>query len=263
MIPRRTPDWIRPAVLAIVSLATAAALAAPDSIDSVEKAAGDWVKMRVETARLNSEWSSQRELLESLVASTKERAGALETQRDYLRSKTAEERNEIAAATEANRKSAAAMQDAESSSRALAEKVAALRRRLPPRLSSALDLPYRSLAAENLGASDRMQFVMTILNRCVEFNRVITADEELVSVDGKNTQLLPVVYWGLSHGYAYDRVSRQAWLGRPDGDGWKWSPVANGPAAIERLEAIAQGKAEPAFIVAPAQLSHLESTGTR
>jgi len=52
--------------------------AEPTALESVEKAAGEWVKVRAETARLETEWETTRPLLESTVSGLQERAQALE-----------------------------------------------------------------------------------------------------------------------------------------------------------------------------------------
>ena len=62
-------------------------LAAADSIDTVEKSAVDWAKIRAETVRLQTEQQSERELLQSTVAALRERVRLLEEKRDSLAAK--------------------------------------------------------------------------------------------------------------------------------------------------------------------------------
>ena len=147
---------------------------AADSIESVEKAATEWVKVRAETTRIQSDWASQQELLGSTVKALVERAQSLEAKRDSLRAKTAKDREEIEVARNRNQATAAEIQLAETHVTDLRERLIRLRPSLPPRLSAALELPYRSLAATDAGFSEHMQATMTILNRCVQFNRIIT-----------------------------------------------------------------------------------------
>ena len=73
----------------LASLCTALHAAEAPSLEAVEKSAGDWLKVRAETARLETEWVTQRQLLDSMVHGLDERAQTLETKRDYLRVKTA------------------------------------------------------------------------------------------------------------------------------------------------------------------------------
>jgi len=250
-------SWFAPLLLAGPVLA-----AAPDPVETVEKAAADWVKVRAEVTRIETEWSTQQRLLDSSLSGFGERATALEAKRDFLLSKTAADREEIAGLEVADKASAAGLQATEAQLQTMSARLLGLRASLPPRLSAALDLPYKSLAGSGLTVGERMQLVMTVLNRCTQFNRAITCEEELLTVTGGATpQLLEVVYWGLSHGYALDRTAGKAWFGSPGPQGWQWEPLPDGAAAVARLVTIYRGKAEPAFVEVRGRLKNL-SAGT-
>ena len=79
----------------------------------MEKAATEWVKTRAETARLQSDWTAQQELLESTVRALTERAQALEEKRDSLKAKTAKDRDEIETARSKNQTTATGLQAVE------------------------------------------------------------------------------------------------------------------------------------------------------
>jgi hypothetical protein len=229
--------------------------AAPDPLETVEKAAADWVKTRAEAARLDTEWNEQQRLLESMVNGFAERAATLEAKRDFLRAKTAKDREDMAALQAANQAGTAGLDAAEARLKAMDARMVELRPSLPPRLSEALELPYRSLAGSAVPLGERMQLTMTVLNRCMQFNRSITSEEELLAPDGGPGQrLLEVIYWGLSHGYALDRAAGKAWFGAPGPQGWHWEPLADGAAPVARLIAVYQGKTEPVFVEVPARV---------
>ena len=229
-------------------------------IESVEKAAGDWVKVRAETSRIQIEWTTQRQLLESTVNGLTERAQTLEAKRDFLQIKTAKDRDEFAKLESANNASAAGMQATEAQLKAMGVRLLQLRPFLPPRLSAALALPYKTLAETDLKVSERLQATMTVLNRCTQFNRSINFEEELLNPGGdKNAQLLEVIYWGLSHGYALDRAKGGAWFGSPGAAGWQWESVPDGAKPVAALIAIYQSKGEPEFVEVPARLKNAPS----
>jgi hypothetical protein len=236
---------------------------AADSIESVEKAATEWVKTRTETARLSGDWASQQELLESTVNALKERAQSLEEKRDALKAKTAKDREEIETAQERNQTAAAGMRAADAHLNELRTRVVQLRPSLPPRLSEALELAYRSLAATDQGPSERMQATMTVLNRCVQFNRTITSGDEILSIEGESgAKSYETIYWGLSHGYALDRAAGKAWLGSPGPKGWRWEAHAEATREVVGLIAVFKDKAEPGFTPVPAKLAHSASPST-
>jgi Protein of unknown function (DUF3450) len=236
---------------------------AADSIESVEKAATEWVKTRAEAARLQSEWNSQQELLASTVKALNERAQTLEEKRDSLKAKTAKDRDEVETAQKKNLTAAADLQAAETHLTELRDRLIQLRPSLPPRLSEALELAYRSLAAADLGSSERMQATMTVLNRCVQFNRTITYTDEVLTLEGESgAKSYEVIYWGLSHGYALDRTARKVWLGSAGPKGWRWEAHAEAAPQVVDLIAVFKDKAEPEFAPVPAQLAHSFSQST-
>jgi len=95
-----------------------------------------------------------------------------------------------------------------------------------------------------------------VLNRCAQFDRVVTAGEDVLTLEGESgAKSLDVIYWGLSHGYAIDRSTRKAWLGRPGAGGWRWEPAPDAYARVAHLLDIARDRADPAFVVVPAQVT--------
>jgi len=229
--------------------------AAPDPIETVEKAATDWVKTREETVRLESDWATQRELVESTITALQERAARLEDNRDNLKAKTAKDRGELEAMQARNQAAADGLQTVEARLKVMSEKLIQLRPSLPPRLSEALEMSYRSLASPDLGLAERGQLTLTMLNRCAQFNRTVTCGEEVLTIEGEGgAKSLEVIYWGLSHGYALDRMDGKAWFGSPGPQGWRWEACPNAARQVTELIAIYNDKAEPVFVTVPARL---------
>lgn len=242
--------------MAFVFLAPAARTSGADSLDQVDQLARDWVKLRVETTQIDTAWRSERELLESTLAALKERATLLEEKRDLARAKTAQGREELEALRAKHQAAAGDLRACEARAKALTEQLVALRPSLPPRLSDALEMSYRSLAAPELPFGERMQLAMNVLNRCAQFNRVVTAGEDVLTLEGEPTaKSLDVIYWGLSRGYAIDRAARKAWLGGPGAGGWRWEPTPEAYERVVRLLAMARDQADPGFVVVPAQVA--------
>ena len=239
----------------LASLCLVALRAETTPLDSVEKSAGEWLKVRAESSRLETEWNTQRQLLDSIVHGLDERAQSLEVKRDYLRAKTAKDRDDLAKLAAANQTTSAGLRTVEEQLIALSPKLLQLRSSLPPRLSTALELSYKSLAAPDLSLSQRMQLTMTILNRCQQFNRSIICEEEILQLGGDGAERqLEVIYWGLSHGYALDRPKGQVWYGSPGSEHWQWEQIPDAAARVAKLMAVYRGKAEPEFIEVPIRL---------
>lgn len=234
-----------------------------DPVDTLARLSLEWVKTRAETARIETDWASQHERLNSTVKAFEEQARELEAKRDLLKSKTAKDRSELEQQEVENQRLAAQLKGLERHLKSLGEQLAKLRPRLPPRLSQALELPLLSLADPDLPVAERMAHTMTVFNRCVQFNRTITLGEEIVAAPGEATpKLLQTVYWGLSHGYAYDKAARKAWFGAPGTDGWQWTVCAESEAAIRELIGTFDEKAEPKYVPVPAAAGRLVEHAT-
>ena len=181
------------------------------------------------------------------------RAGELEAKRDLVKARTAKERGDLDDIEVQNQRLADQLGRMEAHLKATDERLASLRPQLPPKLSQALELPFRSLTDPNLTPSERIAHTMTVVNRCMQFNRSITLGEEIVAASGEaKPKLLQTVYWGLSHGYAYDKIGRKAWIGARGPEGWKWTPCPESERSIRAMIATFDEKAEPQFVAVPA-----------
>ena len=248
---------LRPAILGLLSIVCPAAITAraADPIREVGQTATEWVKTRAETVRIETAWTQERVLLASTINGLKERAINLEDKRDHVLSTTAEGRAEQATLAA---KLAASQEDlrlTETRLLALTDKVLRLRSQLPPRLSDALEMSYRTLAGNAASPGERMQQIMTVLNRCAQFNLTISEGDETLTLPGEpGPKSLDVIYWGLSHGYALDRAGQKAWLGTPGASGWQWEPVADAAPGVAALLAIRRDDADPQLVRVPARL---------
>ena len=227
-----------------------------ESIETVEKAAGEWARVRAETARLESDWAWQKETMDASLTALKERVRKLDQRRELLEAEAAADAGKsgnLAAKTAAARQ---AMTEVEKRERIVVEKLVALRPWLPPRLSAALELPYRSAVDQALAPAERMQHAMVVFHRCTQFNKTVTYGEEVLTMaDDPNPRLLEVIYWGVSHGYALDRVGHKAYFGHPTKEGWSWEAQPTIADAVSRLIEVHQEKLAPVFVEVPVELS--------
>ncbi len=228
---------------------------AADPIQEVGATASEWVKTRAETVRIETDWARNRSLLTGTIGALKERADRLQEQRDLLFAGTAEQRGEEADLTARLVRSRENLKTTETRLQELTARVLKLRPALPPRLSDALDLSYRSLAGNEASPSERMQLVMTVLNRCAQFNLTITQGDETLTLPGEaGPKSVEVIYWGLSHGYALDRAAGKAWLGTAADGAWAWQVLDGAAPAVTRLLAIRRDESDPSLVTVPARL---------
>jgi hypothetical protein len=243
-------------MLVLMLLVPAPWIVAADPLEEVDQSAREWVKLRVETTRLDTAWRSERELVESTLTALKERAALLEEKRDLAKARTAQDRAEFDALRAKSLSAGEDLRACEARLQVLTGKLAALRPNLPPRLSEVLEMSYRSLAAPGLPFGERLQVAVNVLNRCAQFNRLVTAGEDMLALEGEPTaKSFEVIYWGLSHGYALDRAGHKTWIGMPGPGGWRWEPSPDAFAQVVELLAVARDKADPAFVVVPATVA--------
>jgi len=240
---------------ATLALALTDGVKAADPIRDVGKITAEWIQTRGEINRVENAWTQDQVWLNSTLTALKEQKERLQEKRDRLFAATAEERAELA---NLNTKLAAAkdsLQVTEARLQKLTEQILRLRPRLPPRLSEALEMSYRTLAAKESSPGERMQVAMTVLNRCAQFNLSIDQGDEILTLPGETSpKSLEVVYWGLSHGYALDRPAGKAWLGTPGPDGWRWEALDGAAPAVAALLAIRRDDAEPRLVMVPTRL---------
>lgn len=251
-------------LIVLVLLAPSPRAIAADPLDEVDHSAREWVKLRVEATRLDTAWRAERELVESTLAALKERAALLEEKRDLAKAKNSQDAAEADALRAKNQSAGEDLQACAVRLQAITAKLAALRPNLPPRLSDALEMSYRSLAAPELPFGERLQIAVNLLNRCAQFNRLVTTGEDVLTLEGEpSAKSLEVIYWGLSHGYAVDRSGRKAWLGSPGPGGWRWVPQPDAFAPVVELLAIARDQADPAFVAVPAAVAKSVNASAR
>jgi hypothetical protein len=226
------------------------------SLDDVQKSVTEWVRVRAETARIEDDWTWQQMLMQSTLDALQERTRQLEAQRTELEARTGEEQRDTADLMARRQALKDAQAQAANHLKLLGERLARMRAWLPPRLSVALELPYRSLANPDADASERMRYAMVILDRCVQFNRTVNAGEEMITAANGEKRLMEVVYWGLSHGYALDRSGNEAYLGAPTQSAWAWTTLLDMAPQVARLINASLDKSEPAFVILPAQAIH-------
>jgi len=250
----RTPVWTGLVFTLLLPLGSRAGAA--ESIETVQKAASEWAKLRTETVRLQTDWQWQRDTLESSLSALKARITTLEQERDTIQATIKQEGAGSLDLTARNKEANDAMTVIEQRLRQLTEQFVKVRAFLPPRLSLGLELPFRSIQDEKLGPAERMQYLVTIFNRCSAFNKSITLGEEPLALDGgENARLLEVIYWGLAYAYALDRAGNKAYYGHPGKDGWTWEPRPETAADVARMIEINQETDDPVFVDVPAQVS--------
>jgi len=244
---------MRSCLVSVLITAVCAHAHAADPLEETRRLSIEWVRLRAEAARLESDWTVEKALLEASNKAMEARIAALEERRDSLRELRSKDLSEEARIAEQNKQADVAMRQAGEGLAELVGRLESLRPQLPPRLSAALELPYQSLRDAALPPGERMQLVMTILNRSLQFNRTLTYSEEAVVVDAAapKGRVLRVLYWGLAQAYGLDSATGKAYRGASFRGGWAWTELPGAGPQVERLLAVHLEKGEPEQILVP------------
>ena len=255
---RNHPARRRPAVVLpfLILASLPQLLPAAESLATVQQAASEWANLRAETVRLQTDWQWQRDTLEASLSALQARIATLERERDTIRATIQRESGSSSSIEEKNAAAQEAIAAIEERLETFLVQLDRTRPFLPPRLSEALELPFRSIRDAELGPAERVQHLITIFNRCSLFNKSITVGEEALALDGsERPRLHEVIYWGLAYGYALDRSGDKAYFGHPGEEGWVWELRANAAATVAQLLTIHEEQGDPAFVEIPTQVT--------
>ncbi len=228
---------------------------ASDTVGSVQRAATEWARLRVELSKLHSDWHAQRAALDAAIEAMQARVASLESEAGRLESEIRAEGAAPGVEDPENLRAREVFESATRRTDATVQRLVALRPFLPPRLSGGLELPFRSIQDGTLGTAERIQHLATILGRCAAFNRTFTLAEQELLLDGSDrARLLEVLHVGLSHAYAYDRAQHLAYLGRPGPAGWRWEATPAAADAVEGMIAVFHQERDPGILLGPVQI---------
>lgn len=105
-------------------------------------------------------------------------------------------------------------------------------------------------ATTKVTAPERFQNIIGILNELTRANNEINVSYEVHELAGGKPSEVQAIYIGLAQAY-YVSGGREAGIGRPTADGWKWEPSKAVAGDLVMALEILQGKHSPAFVSLP------------
>lgn len=253
LTPRLLRSRTRLLVGGLITCAINSVVAA-ETLEDLQKAASALAQTRSETTQLVADWSWQRDAMQSSIDALEEQTRLLEDRRAFLEAKHSADDQKARELSDDVASARTRLDAFEKHLEELTAKVLEMRSQLPPRLSRAIELPCRSLADPDISPGERMQYLTNVWKRCLEFNHAISLAEETIQIEGQPTpRVLEVMYWGAGLGYALDRNSDTAYLGRPGPAGWTWEAKPELASRVSKLIAIYHDQADPEYISMPVQ----------
>ena len=228
---------------------------AVEDLETVQDTARKWIDLRLKTSELESDWAWQKDLLQSMQETLQFKIKQYQENEALLSAQIASETQKVEQTREQVDLLNKELAILEQHNQELIEKLLHIRKFLPPRLSDSLDLAYTSLSDPDCSTGEIMQLVVTVLNRCMQFNNRITYSEEIFNNESDSgMHVLTVLYWGLSHAYALDKATGKTYIGKPAKDGWQWIPDQDIGPEVDQLIAVFNEKIDPVLVKVPVQI---------
>lgn len=231
-----------------------------ETVESVHRVALEWARIQEERHRIETEWRHERDLLEGTARALQERIKELESKQRLIEERTALIRADAVREKEQNAALSQSVQTLSERLQHIGNELLGLRPMLPPRLDRALEFAFAGLEDESRSPGDRMQTLITIFNRCAEFNSTITLSEEALAVENSAERVMEVLYWGLAQAYALDRDGNRAYVGRPTKAGWVWEPRSEAASTIATAIAAYRDEVEPRFAMLRGKVTEIAAT---
>jgi hypothetical protein len=252
-IPRRHPDPRRPRLAGLAALALAGVLVPPahaaERVDGFRTKMEKWVETRQLISEERTDWKVEeetlratKELLRQQKQDLEEEVASLDasiTEADQERLDLLLQRGELQRATTAM----------DAHVRDLEQQVVALVPRLPEPLQERLDPLIVQIPEDPeqskvpLGA--RLVNVLGILLQSEKWNGTASFVGETRAVDASGEKVqVRTLYWGLGQAVYVDAKGRNAGIGRPGADGWKFSEEPGLADAARRFLDIYEGNVD-------------------
>jgi len=241
--------WI---VLLLVGVVAARA---ESSMEETRANLQQWVEARQLTSRLQTDWRSEKEMIEQTAAlferELEDLAGQLAkadtgtSQIDRDRELLEAEKKEL---VEAETRVAELVTEFE-------QRVRVLSGAFPPPLAERLDPLMKRLPEDpsksRLNPVERLQNLVGILNEVDKFHSAITVESGLQRRPSGEEIQVKTLYLGLGQAYFTDQTGGFAGVGIPSLEGWEWKPEPGLGDGILRAIAIYENSRPPAFEALP------------
>jgi len=227
---------------------------APSAV-SVRELVDQWAQLRQETVQLEEDWEWKRGIIENNTHALQERQETIRKEVALIEATSSSELRQLDELQDKATDAQTSLNEMSEALETVSAQLLELRPQLPPRLSRALELPFLSLGDDALPPGERMQLVITVFNRCAEFNKSVQLSQEPVVVDSGEEIMLEVLYWGLAQAYALDRQAGTAYRGFPENGTWVWVSEPGIAGKVAQAIDIFNEDQDPSFVTLPVHLS--------
>lgn len=232
--------------------------AAESPLVAAKSGVEQWVKTRQLTSRTRADWETEKELLLQTKALYERELAGIAEQRSKVSTNSAQVDRERATADAELKESNAMLDHARSVAGEVEGKLRALMPRLPVPLVETLRPLMGRLPEEGkpsrMGATERFQTVVSVLNEIDKFNNAVTiASEKRKNAQGDEVAV-DTVYVGLGAAFFVNQTGDFSGTGQPAAQGWEWSVNAALAPSVREVVRIYRGERTATFVPLPVTL---------
>ena len=229
--------------------------AAETSLQGVRSVVEQWVQTRQLISRTEADWEADKEaLLQTKVLFERELAG-IDAQMGKLSTNSVQVDRERAAAEKDLKEASETIEHATGAIRGIEARLRGFATKLPAPLLETVQplmakLPEDS-STTKLGAPERVQTVVSLLNEIDKFNNAVTLFSEKRKNEKGDEVSVETAYLGLGAGYFVNQTGEFAGSGVPGEKGWEWTLDPGLAESVREVVRIYRGERTATFVPLP------------
>lgn len=221
-------------------------------VRTLEGLVGEWVDLRGAIAAETRDRATEEERLRAEISLLREELAMLERQRVSEGEDVMEAEQAALLARKAVMKRA--IEGLEPVLDRAEERLRAWEAAIPPALSEPLRESFRALpahAGRRESTARRLQVVLALYAQIEALQHKVHVGRELLRVQPDERREVDVLYLGLARGFAVSHDGRDAWIGEPSDNGWRWTPSVRHGGAIQEAIRVARREAPAGWVRLP------------
>ncbi|MCC6232259.1 MAG: DUF3450 family protein [Verrucomicrobiales bacterium] len=217
-----------------------------------------WVEARQLLSRTRADWEGEKEMLVQSKGLYERELRGLDEQMTRVSTNSTQVDRERAVAEKELQEANDTLAHARGSVALLEQKIRVLLPRLPAPLTDAMKALVARLPDDSestkLGAVERAQTVVSVLNEIDKFNNAVSIYSEKRQNPAGEEISVETVYVGLGAAYFVNQTGDFAGTGRPGANGWEWTADPRLAGPVREVVRIYRGERTATFVPLPVSI---------
>ncbi|MDX1953114.1 MAG: DUF3450 family protein [Verrucomicrobiota bacterium] len=249
--------WTRLALALFLSFSAAAVTGAENSLNDTRSTLQQWVETRQLISRTQTDWQSDKEMLQQTIDLFGRELSQVEEQMGKLSTNNVQVEKERAQAEALLKASNEALEKMKAFAGTFEGQIKALSPRLPQPLQEVIKplmAKFPSEASTKMAVTERVQLLVGILNELDKFNNAVSVFSEKQKNSKGEEIAVETVYVGLGAAYFVNEANDFAGMGSPGANGWEWVAKPELAPAVREILQIYRNEKGARFVGLPAAI---------